>query len=69
MQVVIFKSWGHEQARACIWLLGAGTHKHVEDHKRDNVGWILFTLVENMAKNNRSRFPITVLLTTMLCSP
>ena len=26
------------------------------------------TLVENMAKKNRSRFPIAVLLTTMLCN-
>ena len=26
------------------------------------------TLVENMVKKNRSRFPIAVLLTTMLCS-
>jgi hypothetical protein len=32
--------------------------------KHDNV----CSLVENMVKKNRSRFPITVLLTTLICS-
>ena len=32
------------------------------------VAGVQLTLVENMVKKNRSRFPIAVLLTTLICS-
>ena len=36
--------------------------------KNTDVGFVTLSLVENMVKNNRNRFPIAVLLTTLICS-